>query len=661
MPFADKVLLSVANRKALGVDIAKAVDGMERERTMEGAPTITLTLNDDRHLLMDSQVLLRPAQRSIGEPEGWTLRPIDMALDGVVYRLTRASRMARTLEFEHRGAAYMKQHDWPITARRSQSTLALFIRRQVLEVGRRKTAPHRLGFWAPDLRKPQPIEDRQAETLSGAELDRNVAGVLDQASSLEGVTIRGAKADKEQRRNIALILAVAESEQAGAKATLAMVCAAIMESKIKVVKNPRSVYSGVFQADPSKIKPSDTQEQARCFLRGGKGFQGGGAIALAAAHPDWSAGQVALVVEGSVANFGGDVQRGTAFYDTPKNEAQDIIRAGGAGTLAETQLSSYDKPYLYRRERGEDAWECTGRYADLVNWRRFITDDTFIWAYDDALFKLPVQASWAPDDPWISEFDYDLDYGKTARAATMTVIGENIDKLRAGFPIIMRNAEGASGRWLVWSVSETDGANEARVELHAAEQKLKEPRSETVTRADPNDGEIQGDGSIVDKVIAQGKVISDQGLPYVWGGGHAVAGRPDRGTGRDPGIGYDCSGYTAACLLAAGVLPDDWKHGVPVSGTFASSWGEPGRGRTMTVWANATHVFIEVHGSASQVTYVDTSRQAGGGSGPRVRYGKRSTAGFTPRHWAGDEADPRSVVKTDPGAFPLTGGGPERA
>jgi hypothetical protein len=517
MPFADKVLLSVANRKALGVDIAKAVDGMERERTMEGAPTITLTLNDDRHRLMDSQVLLRPAQRSIGEPEGWTLRPIDMALDGVVYRLTRASRMARTLEFEHRGAAYMKQHDWPITARRSQSTLALFIRRQVLEVGRRKTAPHRLGFWAPDLRKPQPIEDRQAETLSGAELDRNVAGVLDQASSLEGVTIRGAKADKEQRRNIALILAVAESEQAGAKATLAMVCAAIMESKIKVVKNPRSVYSGVFQADPSKIKPSDTQEQARCFLLvGGKGFQGGGAIALAAAHPDWSAGQVALVVEGSVANFGGDVQRGTAFYDTPKNEAQDIIRAGGAGTLAETQLSSYDKPYLYRRERGEDAWECTGRYADLVNWRRFITDDTFIWAYDDALFKLPVQASWAPDDPWISEFDYDLDYGKTARAATMTVIGENIDKLRAGFPIIMRNAEGASGRWLVWSVSETDGANEARVELHAAEQKLKEPRSETVTRGGP---ERRRD----------------------------PRGRVDRGQGDRPGEGHQRSG-AAVCV-----------------------------------------------------------------------------------------------------------------
>lgn len=625
MPFADKVLLSVANRKALGVDIAKAVDGMERERTMEGAPTITLTLNDDRHRLMDSQVLLRPAQRSIGEPEGWTLRPIDMALDGVVYRLTRASRMARTLEFEHRGAAYMKQHDWPITARRSQSTLALFIRRQVLEVGRRKTAPHRLGFWAPDLRKPQPIEDRQTETLSGAELDRNAAGVLDQASSLEGVTIKGKKANAEQRRNMVQALAVAEAAAAGAKATLALVEACIVESEFKNLTGGDASSVGMLQLLSGHLNGSvstsggrrDIQLVCRLFLT--EGFTGrGGAIALAAAHPEWSAGEVAQAVQGS------------AFpdrYDGVKVEATAIVQAGGAGTLAETQLSSYDKAYLYRRERGEDAWECTGRYADLVNWRRFITDDTFMWAYDDALFKLPVQASWAPDDPWISEFDYDLDYGKTARAATMTVIGENIDKLRAGFPIIMRNAEGASGRWLVWSVTETDGANEARVELHAAEQKLKEPRSETVTRADPNDGEIQGDGSIVDKVIAQGKVISDQGLPYVWGGGHAVAGRPDRGTGRDPGIGYDCSGATGAFLAALGhgFKPGDT---VPASGGFAS-WGVGGPGNVYTVWFTATHVWVEF----ADGSRLDTSQHSENGA--RYVKDKRSSAGFTPRHWRG--------------------------
>jgi hypothetical protein len=71
-----------------------------------------------------------------------------------------------------------------------------------------------------------------------------------------------------------------------------------------------------------------------------------------------------------------------------------------------------------------------------------------------------------------------------------------------------------------------------------------------------------------------------------------------------------------------------------VSGVLASHYGKPGRGRLFTVWANGGHVFIQFHGT-KQVHFFDTSRQAGGGSGPRLRYGSRSTSGFTPRHYPG--------------------------
>jgi hypothetical protein len=73
-----------------------------------------------------------------------------------------------------------------------------------------------------------------------------------------------------------------------------------------------------------------------------------------------------------------------------------------------------------------------------------------------------------------------------------------------------------------------------------------------------------------------------------------------------------------------------------VSGDLAK-WGEPGPGKTFTVYANAAHVFIVFHdppgyrfdtGSVNG----DSNRE----SGPRVRKGTRSTAGFVARHAPGD-------------------------
>jgi hypothetical protein len=147
-----------------------------------------------------------------------------------------------------------------------------------------------------------------------------------------------------------------------------------------------------------------------------------------------------------------------------------------------------------------------------------------------------------------------------------------------------------------------------------------EPAAERVQRSDGS--ESDADGSATGRVIARAQAISERDLPYVWGGGHAVAGRASG----SPKKGFDCSGYVAACLLAGGMLPDEWKRGVPGSGTFASSWGEPGDGG---------HVFLQVKVKGSKVHYIDTSRQAGGKSGPHVRHGKRSTAGFTARRWPG--------------------------
>jgi cell wall-associated NlpC family hydrolase len=112
----------------------------------------------------------------------------------------------------------------------------------------------------------------------------------------------------------------------------------------------------------------------------------------------------------------------------------------------------------------------------------------------------------------------------------------------------------------------------------------------------------------VQRVVAGGNAIAD--FPYIWGGGHAsfIAN------------GYDCSGSVSYALAAGGLL-----NAPLVSGDLAS-WGEPGPGKWITIYANAGHTFMDVDG-----IWFDTA----GRSGPYASRWLVSTpplAGYAVRH-----------------------------
>jgi hypothetical protein len=76
----------------------------------------------------------------------------------------------------------------------------------------------------------------------------------------------------------------------------------------------------------------------------------------------------------------------------------------------------------------------------------------------------------------------------------------------------------------------------------------------------------------------------------------------------------------------------------PVVSDWFLTWGEAGEGKYMTVWVHPGggpngHVWIEFHGR--NANRFDTSPWGSGGRGPHLRYTKRSTAGFQPRHASG--------------------------
>jgi peptidoglycan hydrolase CwlO-like protein len=96
--------------------------------------------------------------------------------------------------------------------------------------------------------------------------------------------------------------------------------------------------------------------------------------------------------------------------------------------------------------------------------------------------------------------------------------------------------------------------------------------------------------------------------PYIWGGGH----------GSFEDSGYDCSGSVSFALHGGGFLES------PLDSTGLETWGEPGPGKWITVYANAEHAWMIIAGLAFDTV---------GGPGPRWHSSPvDSPEGFVARH-----------------------------
>jgi membrane-bound lytic murein transglycosylase B len=101
--------------------------------------------------------------------------------------------------------------------------------------------------------------------------------------------------------------------------------------------------------------------------------------------------------------------------------------------------------------------------------------------------------------------------------------------------------------------------------------------------------------------------------PYVWGGGH----------GSWYSYGYDCSGAVSFALYGAGLLD------TPLTSGALESYGEPGPGKWITIYASATHTYVVIAGLRWD-TVGDLN-----GTGPRWHAEPPYPEGFVVRHPAG--------------------------
>jgi peptidoglycan hydrolase-like protein with peptidoglycan-binding domain len=117
-----------------------------------------------------------------------------------------------------------------------------------------------------------------------------------------------------------------------------------------------------------------------------------------------------------------------------------------------------------------------------------------------------------------------------------------------------------------------------------------------------------GSSSVISRMISAADAIANK--PYVYGGGH----------GSFVSSGYDCSGSVSYVLHAGGLLSS------PLDSSALESYGAPGPGSHVTIYANSGHAWMTIDGRR-----FDT----GGGGGSRWKSSARSGAGFVVRHPVG--------------------------
>jgi cell wall-associated NlpC family hydrolase len=465
----------------LDADISGRIQRARSIRKMDGASTIELSVIDHDHRLRESGVLTRrgkaPEKTRFEESAWGRFGQVRLTVNGRFYRFSTYEQTPGSdvllLVFEDEIATLLRRFKGPEKASRADGSRLDFIVSHLLS----RSRAYKIVYRAPERDQKQPIKGDSAK----ARAKEREKGIRSGAR----LTVKGIAATREQRENMEIILAVSDEQNAGERATIAMLVAAIGESGIVAqMNNAGSGYGGVFQGDVAAryryFKVNDTEEQAYYFLKGGKGFQQGGAIALAAQHPEMTPGEIATRVEAS--------GEAPGFYDQWKGEAEKILEEwGGAGELVVTSR----RRYMYEvhgedKDTGEPAetyWDATGRLlVDEVRFRRFATENVLWMVSDDWLFKRkPVFEIESSPDVLIG-----AQVSVGIPVSTVTVIGRKpLWTGRPGCVAHVTEKEGPlEGRWLVDQIDEDlFELDPATLTLRRPQPKLREPAAErTVTQ-----------------------------------------------------------------------------------------------------------------------------------------------------------------------------------
>jgi hypothetical protein len=646
--------------------------------TAQGSSTIATTAKDPQRLLAKS---------------GWFSSKAEAFLDGLPFVACAFKKKVDefTLEFEDRDFWMMKEGPHardPVKVVRGHKTLQEFVKEQT-----QRLCPH-TDFVCPQLKQVQPREPEKITSNTKGARSEPAPGISG------GFDIEGTPADAEQKKMAGILLEACTGSPP--IVAVAIICAALGESTLRNPKTPNSKgYWGVLQGGsgaagsapnfPSTPNDQTAKEMAECFVKGGRGFQAGGAAALARSGKT-DPGEIATLVEGS--------GEPADYYGKFKGEAEAIIKAYGVNPGSSTakttttitpeffelnQKVNTDEEPEEEDESEENALSGLESLLKPGKWLFWKVGNTFYLYTERYLARCKPVVQLSEDTPGIFDIGYELDHSKKKVSKVIIECRALLWEVPPGQVVsfddsvgeeISRDSDGKVRRWIVLNIERKDITDNATtVELILPEQGKKEKgivakeltvvslngktgNRETQNKPAGTKGEGQlKENSILYNALYQMHYIAAQEYPYVWGGGHndtfTASGSSGPAVAGAFRAGYDCSGVLSSVLHAAGIMAFVSKGelggvggravvnqvGEAQDSTWFETWGEAGRGKYMTVWANGDHCFIEVNVPASfgaestgGKTLFFVARQKGTIVG---FFDSETTEGFTPRHWPG--------------------------
>lgn len=492
----DEFVLHPVTDKKLGpLDISNSITAGEIVLSIEQASSLAVTLFDPDLDLLRSGYL---------DTEDDELKLIQVDFDEWVWRLVKVNKAGDylNLTFEERAVNLLKKYKTPLKATRGdgkkQVTRAEFILKMVREV--KHVIPVRIF----ELHKEQPIEGLSEQ---GRDPDEKPRRGFEDGVKLWGKS-ESAPFKDYQLRNATKALAVADEEEAPELAQLALIVACIVEAPD--FKNPTGgdgTSAGILQLidtwyGGSVEERRNIERVVGDFLK--RGFTGkGGAIKLAKQNPGWSPADVATAVQGN--------RDGASSYAPYEGEARRILDAwGGAGA------SLRYKKYEFKRDRGESTWDCSGRLAEEVGWRRYVVKGVFYYWPEEELYKARASYIIEHGTDGVDPPDFDYDEGKPVKTVSLTA---RIDRwsFRPGRTVRIRDYGTINGKWLVAESRRDIFDAAASITLRKPTKERLEPKPEAKAFS-PQGGSGTWDGTLTTEGGAKGIVDQIAALAMEVGG-----------------------------------------------------------------------------------------------------------------------------------------------
>lgn len=529
-------------RNKAGIKLVTAITSADIERTIQGASTLTVGVEDD---------LERTIQKS-----GRLGKKVDVNINGLWFTLVAVKKTGRQLKlvFEEREVNLLRYYNSWLKADRSKVNRAHFVLRMINEVREQK-----LRWVIPELNIDQPISDvapgqvlvdlsGQSQVVPQIALD---PGITRQPGipSVVDLTVKGQAASTEQLGNASIILQTGTSMRVSYKVLVCSIMTAIDESSITNLTGGDRDSVGIFQQRKSQGWPAtrNVATDAAAFFRE--------AARIDAANPTVSYEMLCQGVQRSGTSDGSN-------YRPWRAEAEAFAREYGVVGIPAEANNQFSAPaasgvqYFMRgriEQHGtssiltkESSWDCMQRLAQEENWRCFVVSGVIYFVSEAWLFRSKAFMTISEDTPGIETIDYDYDEGK--REAIIRVEC-HLSRWSAPPGCIVRVIDMGipNGRYLVNDVQRSIYDSKATITLKKPLPKLPEPSSlgsipSNAAQPGPASGGTTSGGKSSQTIQAQvvSYAKSQLGVPYQWGA-------------ESPGVAFDCSGLTQAAYSNAGV------------------------------------------------------------------------------------------------------------